>query len=174
MLPYRAMVAANGGNMSGRAVLSNFVLLQPQAEVGRQLGLFGRLGDPAELERYLRFEDWFKYTQDVPGTSYLWLVENLFWKNRLISGELTVGGRPVDLRAVTCPVFLLAGSTDHITPPSQLFAIADAVGTPPEQVVTRLADSGHLGLFMGRQALREDWSVLLGAVADLSGVATAA
>jgi RNA polymerase sigma factor (sigma-70 family) len=129
MAPYRALVASGGGNMPGRAVLANFIMIQPQSEISRQLQLLANVDDAAHVERYRVFEDWFKHTQDIPGAFYLWLVENLFWKNRLVSGELEIDGRKVDMGAITCPLFLLAGSTDHITPPAQLFAAADAENT---------------------------------------------
>src|SRR3954470_3567517 len=58
MAPYRALVALNGGNMSGRAVLANFILMQPQTELGRQLQLFENVDDPQHVERYRLFEDW--------------------------------------------------------------------------------------------------------------------
>jgi poly(3-hydroxyalkanoate) synthetase len=164
MAPYRALVALNGGNMSGRAVLTNFILMQPQTEVGRQLALLENLDDPAHLERYRQFEDWFKYTQDIPGAFYLWLVEHLFHRNELIDGRLVVDGRRADLANITCPLFLLAGARDHITPPPQLFAAAAAVGTPAAEVVQRTAAGGHLGLFTGRQALTQDWPVLMAEV----------
>jgi poly(3-hydroxyalkanoate) synthetase len=164
MAPYRMLVAINGGNMSGRAVLSNFILMQPQSEISRQLQLFEGLDDPQHVERYRVFEDWFKYTQDIPGAFYLWLVEHLFHRNELISGRLVVDGRRADLANITCPVLLLAGARDHITPPAQLFAAAEAVGTPRADIVQRTSAGGHLGLFTGRQALTEDWPVLMAEV----------
>ncbi|GAA1834911.1 alpha/beta fold hydrolase [Pseudonocardia ailaonensis] len=164
MLPYRGLVAANGGTMSGAAVLSNFVMMQPQVEIGRQLQLLAHIDDAQHVERYRVFEDWFKHTQDIPGAFYLWLVENLFWRNRLVRGELTVGGRPAKLGAISCPLFLLAGATDHITPPAQLFAIADHVSTPAAEIVERTAAGGHLGLFTGKKALAEDWPALMAQV----------
>ena len=57
--------------------------------------------------------------------------------------------------------YLLGGERDHITPPAQVFALGDACGTPPEQIRTFLSTGGHLGLFMGSEALREHWPVLL-------------
>lgn len=173
LAPYRALVRLGGGNMPGRAVLTNFVAIQPQSEVSRQLQLLENIDDAAHVERYRVFEDWFKYTQDIPGAFYLWLVEHLFWNNELISGDLVIDGRRADLANITCPLFLLAGSTDHITPPAQLFAAADAVGTPPGQITRRTANGGHLGLFMGRDALRGDWPPLMEAVYALSGPDTA-
>lgn len=167
-LPYRALVALGGGNMPGQAVLTNFIAIQPQSELSRQLQLLENITDDAHVERYRVFEDWFKHTQDIPGAFYLWLVEHLFQRNELISGDLVVDGRRADLVNITCPLFLLAGSTDHITPPAQLFAAADAVGTPEADVTRRTAQGGHLGLFMGRDALREDWPPLMEAVYALS------
>jgi len=161
MAPYKALVAANGGNMSGAAVLGNFLMIQPQAEISRQLQLLAHVDDPEHVERYRVFEDWFKHTQDVPGAFYLWLVDNLFRQNKLVRGELEVGGRPARLEAIDCPVLLLAGATDHITPPEQLFAIADHVSTPESQIVKRTAAGGHLGLFTGHKALHHDWPALM-------------
>lgn len=168
LAPYRALVRMGGGNMPGAAVLANFIAIQPQSEVSRQLQLLENIDDAAHVERYRVFEDWFKHTQDIPGAFYLWLVEHLFHGNELISGDLVVDGRRADLANITCPLFLLAGSTDHITPPAQLFAAADAVGTPAAQVTRRTATGGHLGLFMGRDALRDDWPPLMEAVYALS------
>ncbi|HET6259908.1 MAG TPA: alpha/beta fold hydrolase [Pseudonocardia sp.] len=168
LAPYRALVALGGGNMPGKAVLGNFIAIQPQSEISRQLQLLENIDDAAHVQRYRVFEDWFKNTQDIPGAFYLWLVEHLFWGNELISGDLVVDGRRADLANITCPLFLLAGSTDHITPPPQLFAAADAVGTPQDQIWCRTAEGGHLGLFMGRDALRTDWPPLLEIVRALS------
>lgn len=170
-LPYRALVALGGGNMPGQAVLTNFIAIQPQSELSRQLQLLENITDDAHVERYQVFEDWFKHTQNIPGAFYLWLVEHLFQRNELISGDLVVDGRRADLANITCPLFLLAGSADHITPPAQLFAAADAVGTPAADVTRRTAQGGHLGLFMGRDALREDWPPLMEAVYALSSPA---
>jgi poly(3-hydroxyalkanoate) synthetase len=176
MAPYHALVALNGGNMSGRAVLANFIAMQPQSEIGRQLQLLAHLDDPAHVERYRVFEDWFKHTQDIPGAFYLWLVEHLFHGNELIDGRLVVEGKRADLANITCPLYLLAGARDHITPPPQLFAAADAVGTPPSEIVQRTAEGGHLGLFTGSRALEDDWPVLMAEVyaQSISGLARGA
>jgi poly(3-hydroxyalkanoate) synthetase len=142
-------------------VLNGFIAIRPEAEIAKQLQLYTHLQDEEHLHRYREFEDWFKYTQDIPGTFYLWLVNHLFRRNELIRGELVVDGRKVDLADISCPLYLLAGADDHITPPEQVWAAADAVSTPQEDVTYRLTDGGHLGLFMGREALREHWPLLL-------------
>jgi poly(3-hydroxyalkanoate) synthetase len=158
---YETLVAADGGVLKGERMLAGFVLIQPGAEISRQIELLLHIDDPAHVARYRGFEDWFKHTQDIPGAFYLWIVRHLFRDNALISGELEVRGRRVDLANITMPLNLLAGATDHITPPDQVFALAGLASTPPDLVRRHVTNGGHLGLFMGHEALREHWPVLL-------------
>ncbi len=162
------LVGSGGGVLKGELMVAGFIAMKPDDEISRQLELLGRMGDPDYVARYAAFEDWFKHTQDIPGAFYLWIVKHLFRDNELVRGELEIGGERVDLSRISCPVNLLAGANDHITPPAQLFALADAVSTPPEQIVKRIASGGHLGLFMGSKALREDWPPVLANVHAVS------
>lgn len=42
-------------------------------------------------------------------------------------GELVIGGPGRLLSVIDCPLFLLAGTKDHITPAEQVWALADLV-----------------------------------------------
>ncbi len=161
---YEALVASGGGILEGRHMLTGFILIQPGAEISRQIDLLLNLGDPAHVARYREFEDWFKHTQNVPGAFYLWIVRHLFRDNALISGSLEGRGQKVDLGRLEMPLNLLAGATDHITPPDQVFALTEFASTPPELVTRHISSGGHLGLFMGHEALREHWPRLLAEV----------
>ncbi len=165
---YRAIVRRNGGVMPGRHMLNGFISLKPESEAEKQLQLLSHLDDQDYLARYREFEDWFKHTQDIPGPFYLWIIQHLFRDNELVRGELEIGGRTVRLGDITCPVYLLGGATDHITPPAQVFAAADHVGTPAEDITKATTSGGHLGLFMGSEALREYWPKILTDVARRS------
>jgi poly(3-hydroxybutyrate) depolymerase len=161
---YRALVAAGGGVLRGQDMLAGFIAIQPDNEVARQMQLLANLDDHAHVERYCEFEDWFKHTQAIPGAFYLWIVEHLFRDNELIAGKLEVGGELIDLGQIKCPLNLLAGATDHITPQDQVFALADYASTPREEVMRDTTAGGHLGLFMGHEALSRHWPQLLEAV----------
>jgi poly(3-hydroxybutyrate) depolymerase len=165
---YRALVAAGGGMLKGEHMLAGFIAIKPDNEVARQLALLANLHDAAHVRRYRQFEDWFKHTQPIPGSFYLWIVEHLFRDNKLIAGKLEVGGERVDLGRIRCPLCLLAGSSDHITPPDQVFALADHAGTAKADIRRDLCAAGHLGLFMGREALSAHWPPLLAAVRERS------
>ena len=165
---YEALVASGGGVLEGRHMITGFVMIQPSAEISRQIDLLLNLDNPAHVERYREFEDWFKHTQDVPGAFYLWIVQHLFRDNALISGSLEVRGQKVDLGRLEMPLNLMAGATDHITPPDQVFALAQYISTPPEEITRHVSTGGHLGLFMGHEALREHWPRVLAEVSEHS------
>jgi poly(3-hydroxyalkanoate) synthetase len=161
---YERLVASDGGVLKGQHMLAGFVAIQPSDEISRQLELLLNVNDASHVERYAKFEDWFKHTRDIPGPFYLWIVRHLFRDNELVAGSLQVGGRRVRLSDIDAPLNLLAGATDHITPPDQVFAIAGLTSTPADRVLRDVTPGGHLGLFMGHQALREHWPGLLRSV----------
>jgi poly(3-hydroxybutyrate) depolymerase len=165
---FRALVRQGNGVLKGEFLLGGFIVIKPENEVGKQLQLLAHVRDAEHLERYRAFEDWFKHTQDIAGPFYLWLVAHLFRDNELIDGTLRIDGEAVDLGRIRCPVNLLAGATDHITPPEQVFALAEAVSTPAKRITRRTTSGGHLGLFMGSEALRDHWPVVMASVLEHS------
>lgn len=154
---YKAMVATNKGVLPGEMMLNGFKMMQPDAEIDRQLALLAHVHDEKHIQRYQRFEDWFQHTQPIPGAFYLWIVEHLFQNNELLHDTLYVGGKHVDMHEIHCPLYLLAGAKDHITPPAQVFALADFAATPEDEVWKLTTDGGHLGIFMGHQSLKNCW-----------------
>lgn len=154
---YRALVKLGGGVQLGKSQLRGFKTLEPVGELDRLMRLLANIDDPDYVARHIAFTNWFEWTQDVPGAFYLWIVEHLFVNNELARGVLVVNGTQVDLTVIECPIFLLAGTKDHITPADQVWALADLVSTPSEHISRELVDAGHLGLFMGRKALVGHW-----------------
>ena len=86
--PYRAVVDAGGGVLRGEVMLAGFIALAPEEEAKKHLDLLLELHDPEYVRRYSEFEDWFKYTQDIAGAFYLWIVDHLFTGNELVAGTL--------------------------------------------------------------------------------------
>ena len=157
MTPYRLAVEVGGGVLPGHMMLGGFVALEPETELATHLELALHLDDAAYVRRYSEFRDWYEHTQPLPGAMYLWAVEHLFLGNELARGELSLDGRPVSLAEIRCPVLLLGGAKDHITPPEQVFALGALVSSAPDDISSALVDGGHLGLFMGHDALETAW-----------------
>jgi poly(3-hydroxybutyrate) depolymerase len=171
---YRALVKAGGGILPGPVMLISFIAMKPQNEVAKQLGLLAHLDDPEYVANYAKFEDWYRYTLPLPGKVYLWAIEHLFLSNGLLSRNMEIGGQLVDVSRIEAPVYLLGGSHDHITPSPQVFALADHVGTPPEDIVKLTVPGGHIGLFIGHRSLREYWAPMLADIAERSQLARVA
>ena len=155
---YRGLVAAGNGILDGRYLILGFNVMRPSQVPERFLDLYRNIDDEDKLLRFQEMKNWYDAPQDLPGAFYLWLVAHLFRDNELIRGKLRVGDETVDLRRITCPLFLLAGTRDHVTPQEQVFEMARYVGTPQDRIARYVVDAGHIGLFMGRSVLNRNWA----------------
>ena len=74
------------------------------------------------------------YTR-LPAGLYADILD-LSLANKLAKGELRALGNRINLKNVTCPVYLMAGSTDHITPWKGAYRSTQLFGGPREFVLT--------------------------------------
>ena len=166
MALFKAMVKVFGGIVPGINNVMGSIAADPVTHVAEHLKLFWHVQDREYLDQFSEFYDWYLYPVDLPGQLYLWAVEHLFVRNEMFKGELEVAGQTVSLRSITCPVFLLGGEEDDITPWQQVHNMRDAVGS--SVVRWYLAPGGHIGLFIGRQSQAEYWTPILAQVRELS------
>ena len=158
MVAYEEMVSAGGGRMLGQYMLAGWKDMHPGEQyLGKFIDLYEHIEDRNYVERTEQFERWYENPIDLPGAYYLEAIRFLFKENLFAKGEFVALGRTLSLRSVTCPVYLLAGETDDITPKEQVFAAEHLVGTPSTDIRKKLVPGGHIGLFMGRNTLKEAW-----------------
>ncbi|UMZ74034.1 alpha/beta fold hydrolase [Natranaerofaba carboxydovora] len=155
------LVKLGGGVMKGDFILKGFKSYDPyQHYIKKYQDLWKMIleDDKEGIERYKRFYNWYEYTQDLPGKFYLEVVEKIFKKNGMINpGTIVINNTSVDLSNITCPLFLLAGEKDNITPPRQCLEMANHVGTPKENIVQVTTKGGHIGTLTGSSALKKHW-----------------
>jgi poly(3-hydroxybutyrate) depolymerase len=155
---YEELVAVGGGLMRGQVMLRGWKNMNPGEHYIRDhIDLYEHIDDPVYLRKEETFRSWFENPIDLPGRWYLQAVTQLFKENRLANGSFVGLGRRLDLRQVTCPVYLLAGESDDITTPEQVFNAEHLIGTPGNKVEKRLVPGGHIGLFMGSRTLEQAW-----------------
>ena len=155
---YQELVDAGGGLMRGRLMLEGWKRMHPEEQyVDKYLRLYERIDDPAYRSKTEAFERWYENPIDLPGRWYLQAITELFRENRLAKGEFVGLGHRLSLGDIRCPVYLLAGDADDITPKEQVFSAEHLVGTLAEKIEKALVPGGHIGLFMGAQTLREHW-----------------
>jgi poly(3-hydroxyalkanoate) synthetase len=114
-------------------------------------------GSSAFTRLEVAFRDWYAWTVDLPGRYFLETVEKLYKRNEIAAGTFEALAKPIDLKKIEAPLFLLAARYDELVTPPQLFAVERLVGTPRREIRKLTADCRHLGLFMGKRILREMW-----------------
>lgn len=156
MAAYQTLVNLGGGVMRGDFISLGFDNLLPLERYAlKSLAVINHLDDPEWMERFQQMEDWYRTPKDLPGRLYLRVVKELFKENRLVEGRFSALGRRVELARVTCPLALVAGSRDHITPPPQVWAMERAARA--RHVLREEIPAGHVGTFMGRGAIEKHW-----------------
>lgn len=155
---YEELVELGGGLMLGRFMLRGWKNMHPEQHyMSEHIDLYEHIDDPAYLKKEEAFESWYENPIDLPGRWYLQTIRQIFQENRLAKGTFVALGRTLNLRTITCPVYLLAGDSDDITTMEQVFDAAKYLGTPRGHISTQRVPGGHIGLFMGSRTLKETW-----------------
>jgi polyhydroxyalkanoate depolymerase len=169
MSAYEDLVKLGGGRMRGEIMLAGWKNMHPEKHyLTEDLDFYQHMEEPGFKERAETFASWYEDPLDLPGRWYLQAIRQLFKENRFAKGEFVGLGRRLDLKAIRCPLYLLAGESDDITTKEQVFSAETLVGTPKDRIEKKLAPGGHIGLFMGSRTLKETWPTIARWLADLS------
>jgi poly(3-hydroxybutyrate) depolymerase len=155
---YEELVALGAGLMRGRVMLRGWKNMHPGEQyLDKYVRLYQHIDDPDYVSKTEAFSAWYENTLDLPGRWYLQAINELFRENRLARNRFVALGRPLSLRDIRCPAYLLAGESDDITPKEQVFAAENLLGTPRPDIVKAVVPGGHIGLFMASRTLRSNW-----------------
>src|SRR5271165_1006549 len=160
MLFFEELVAAGGGLLLGQYMVAGWKSMHPEKQWEKYLDLYEHIEEKNYIQRTETFERWYENPINLPGSFYLQAVQQLFKENRLARGEFVGLDRRLSLKDIRCPVYLLAGDRDDITPKEQVFDAEKYLGTRKEQIVETLAPGGHIGLFMGTKTLAQSWPAI--------------
>jgi polyhydroxyalkanoate synthase len=141
-----AMVDAMG-NIPGDFMNFGFVLMKPfQLNVAKYAGLLQVADDEARLANFLRMEQWIFDSPDQAGEAYRQFLKDFYQGNKLIRGEVEIGGRRVDLGRITQPVLNIYAELDHLVPPESSRALRQHVGS--EDYTELSFPTGHIGMYV--------------------------
>lgn len=132
-----------------------FKLLRPTMDLSTALNLWWNLDNPRYVDGYQALSRWANEYVPFPGEFFRQWVKEFYQENRLVRGELTLGGRRVDLGRVRCPVFVAAGREDNIAPAPCVRALLDHVGSADKTYLE--LPGGHISLIAGRSASVHCW-----------------
>jgi polyhydroxyalkanoate synthase subunit PhaC len=142
------------GNVPADLMNFCYLMLKPyRLNAQKYVGLVDILDNKAEVENFLRMEKWIFDSPDQAGEAFREFIRDFYQGNKLVKGEVEIGGRRVDLGSIRQPVLNIFAEQDHLVPPDASRALRGVVGTDDySELAFR---GGHIGIYVSGRAQRE-------------------
>ena len=101
---------------------------------------------------FLRMEQWIFDSPALAARACGEFARDFYQGNKLVKGELALGGRAVNLRAITMPVLNIYARDDHLVPPAASQALGAVIGASDYSEVE--LPGGHIGVYVGLKSPR--------------------
>jgi polyhydroxyalkanoate synthase len=142
------------GNIPGEFMNFGYLMLRPwQLMVQKYMGIVDIMENEDSLLSFLRMEKWVFDSPDQAGAAWRQFLKDFYQGNKMIKGELEIGGQKVDLKNIKVPIFNIYGTTDNMVPPSSSKDLAKYVGS--DDVTTVAVPGGHIGIYVSKRAQKE-------------------
>ena len=152
-MDFDKLVDACGGLIPGDFLNQGFDMLKPMMKVQKQQALNASLEDKDKLLNFLRMEKWISESPDQAGECYRQFMKDLYQQNKLVKGELEVGGKKVNLKNLTANLLNIYATEDHLVPPASTIPLNDYVGSTDKELYS--FKGGHIGVFVGSKSQKE-------------------
>ncbi len=97
---------------------------------------------------------WNADTTRLPAGLHADFLDMIFTNPFLNPGKMSIGGHAIDMTKVKYPTYVIAGTTDHITPWKAVYETARLFGTKTEFI---LSNSGHLQSLLNPPGNPKSW-----------------
>jgi polyhydroxyalkanoate synthase len=157
------------GNIPGSFMNFGFLMLKPFSLVAaKYLGFVNVAGEGPgdQLMSFLRMEKWIFDSPDQAGAAFRQFLKDFYQENKLVKGELEIGGQRVDLKRITMPVFNVYATEDHLVPPASSLVLDQHIGST--DITTSPFPGGHIGIYVSGRAQRDLAPALAAWVRDRS------
>jgi polyhydroxyalkanoate synthase subunit PhaC len=132
-----------------------FKLTSPVKQLTKPLTVLRNLDDREFLVHFESLHEYVNAFAAYPGRAGYELVRGLV-DGDVESGSMRVGRRTADVRRITVPVMVLAGTTDVLAPADVVRAWTEVLPHSEYHQV----QGGHLGIMAGRRAPSTTWELL--------------
>lgn len=143
------------GSMPADLVRVGFKMLRPTMDWTTYTNLWWNLWNDKYVDGYLALNKWANEYVPFPGEFFRQWVKDFYQGNKLVRDALVLGGRPVHLSAIACPLLVVGAKQDYICPPECTRALMDAVASTDKEYLE--LPGGHISLIAGRGAARVVW-----------------
>ncbi|MGG3467391.1 alpha/beta fold hydrolase [Neobacillus pocheonensis] len=122
-----------------------FRLVSP-GSASSKINLVTRAHDEKYVEKWRRMDKWTKDSVSFAGAAFKQMFNDLYQENKLLKGELVIGGRKVDLKNINCPLFVFSCSRDTIILEKQSLPLMDLVSSKDKTY--EVYEGGHVSLVL--------------------------
>jgi polyhydroxyalkanoate synthase len=112
-------------------------------------------GREEHSEVFDRFLHWIDSDVPLAGRLFREIAIEIFGQSRLVRGDLAVGGEPINLRRIICPLLNVLGRFDELVPPRACEPLTQLVRSRDRQTV--VFPSSHVGAAAGLAAHERLW-----------------
>jgi len=147
------IVSGFNGIIPGDFLNQGFDMLKPMMKFQKQQTLSNSLDDKDKLLNFLRMEKWISESPDQAGECFKQFMKDLYQDNKLVKGELEVGGKKVNLKNLTSNLLNIYATEDHLVPPAATIPLNDHVGSTDKELYS--FKGGHIGVFVGGKSQKE-------------------
>lgn len=141
------------GNVNGDFLNALFLSLKPyRLTQQKYLRFLEQLGDAEAVATFLRMEQWIFDSPALAARACGEFARDFYQANKLVKGEVLLGGRRVELSAITMPVLNIYARDDHLVPPAASQALRAVVGSKDYSEVE--LPGGHIGVYVGLKSPR--------------------
>ena len=144
------LFADESGCIPGELIANLFRIRKPTADVVQLLKLWDNLDNTTYVRGHQAISRWVSDHVPMPLPVAEDAVRSWLRDNAFMTGRLTLEGRPVDLRAITCPLLAVLTKADEVVPPDAARPITTLVGSKDVELLE--LEAGHIGLAVGRSA----------------------
>jgi polyhydroxyalkanoate synthase subunit PhaC len=144
------------GNCPAWFLQTCFLFMNPVANlIEKNISFYEQMDDPRSMTNHFALESWVNDGIPVAGETFREFVKSLYQRNLLVKGELSLGGRRVDLARITCPLLLLTAKNDHLVIPASTEGVRPHVTTT--DIESMEIGAGHVGLVVSSRAHKSFW-----------------
>ena len=128
-----------------------FLMLMPfTLNIRKYVDMVDIVEDKDKLLNFLRMEKWIFDSPGQAGECLKEFIRDFYQGNKLVKGEVKIGGKAVDLKKITMPLLNIYASSDHLVPPSTSKPLNDLVGSTDKSLYE--FPGGHIGVFVGSRS----------------------
>lgn len=153
------------GNVPGSFLSAASAAAAPEAfRWERHLDFFRSLGDREAWATYMRVERWTHDEFALPGRLFAEVVEQLYRRNELMQGSLSLGGRDIGPKQLTAPLVSVFDPRSRVIPAQAVTPFHEAAASEAKLLLQYEGDVGvaiqHVGVLVGRSAHQRLWPAM--------------